>query len=142
MEKLEKVKPFGTKRRWGDLVESAFFDSKGLLAVREYYKGGTLKKRSLHNRNIECSGGEMDWDFSYQRWSKILLLHWVPNFAWDMNFALEGYNETFNHLCFWQPPHLTHSISPEAYHQSWARIMRDQSFGFVLLLVFLSQTQT
>jgi len=97
--KTGKVKPFGQKDDGADLVESAFL-IQGLLAVREYYKSGTVEEKILANR-IDCALARDGLGFSYQRWSKNTLLALVPKFCLGYEFfALEGYNETLNHLCF------------------------------------------
>ncbi len=116
--KTGKVKPFGQKDDGADLVESAFL-IQGLLAVREYYKSGTVAEKAIANR-IDVLWREMDWDFHTRDGQETLYWHWSPNFAWDMNFALEGYNETLiTYVLAASSP--THPISPEAYHQGWAR---------------------
>jgi hypothetical protein len=116
--KTGKVKPFGQKDDGADLVESAFL-IQGLLAVREYYNSGTVEEVTLANR-IDVLWRAMDWNFHTQGGQEILYWHWSPNFAWDMNFPLAGYDETLiTYILAAASP--THPISPEAYHQGWAR---------------------
>jgi len=116
--KTGKVKPFSPKDDGADLVESAFL-IQGLLAVREYYNKGTVEEKSLANR-IDVLWREMEWDFHTREGQEVLYWHWSPNFGWEMNFALEGYNETLiTYILAAASP--THPISPEAYHQGWAR---------------------
>jgi hypothetical protein len=116
--KTGKVKPFSQKDDGADLVESAFL-IQGLLAVREYYKSGTVAEKVIANR-IDLLWREMDWDFHTRDGQEILYWHWSPNFGWDMNFGLEGYNETLiTYVLGASSP--THPIAPEAYHQGWAR---------------------
>ncbi len=116
--KTGKVKPFSQKDDGADLVESAFL-IQGLLAVREYYKSGTVAEKAVANR-IDLLWREMDWDFHTRDGQEILYWHWSPNFGWDMNFGLEGYNETLiTYVLGASSP--THPIAPEAYHQGWAR---------------------
>jgi len=113
-----KVKPFSQKDDGADLVESAFL-IQGLLAVREYYKSGTVTEKAVANR-IDVLWREMDWDFHTRDGQEILYWHWSPNFGWEINFGLEGYNETLiTYVLAASSP--THPISPEAYHQGWAK---------------------
>lgn len=113
-----KVKPFGPKDDGADLVESAFL-IQGLLAVREYFKIGTSDEEELANR-IDVLWREMDWNFHTRDGRKVLYWHWSPNFTWDINFALEGYNETLiTYILAAASP--THPVSPELYHEGWAR---------------------
>lgn len=116
--KTGRVKPFSPKDNGADLVESAFL-IQGLLAVREYFKDGSEAEKSLANR-IDLLWREMDWDFHTRDGQNVLYWHWSPNFAWDMNFALEGYNEALiTYILAASSP--THPIAPEVYHQGWAR---------------------
>jgi hypothetical protein len=134
--KTGKVKPFGQKDNGADLVESAFL-IQGLLAVREYYKSGTVEEKELANR-IDMLWREMDWNFHTRNDQKVLYWHWSPNFGWAMNFALEGYNETLiTYILAASSP--THPISPEVYHEGWARnggikAISIAPFGFPLQL--------
>lgn len=135
--KTGKVKPFSQKDDGADLVESAYL-IQGLLAVREFYKNGTDEEKILAQR-IDKLWREMDWDFHTREGQAMLYWHWSPNFAWDMNFALEGYNETLiTYVLAASSP--THPISPEAYHQGWARnkggikVSGVAPFGFPLQL--------
>ncbi|MEN2283234.1 glucoamylase family protein [Algoriphagus sp. SE2] len=112
-----KVKPFSPKDDGADLVESAFL-IQGLLVVREYFKNGTSVEKELAER-INQLWKEMDWNFHTQGGQKVLYWHWSPNFGWEMNFALEGYNEALIvYILAASSP--THPIDPEAYHQGWA----------------------
>jgi hypothetical protein len=116
--KTGKVKPFSPKDNGADLVESAFL-IQGLLAVREYYKNGTDEEKSLANR-IDVLWRDMDWNYHTRDGQKVLYWHWSPNFGWDMNFALQGYDETLiTYILGAASP--THPISPEVYHEGWAR---------------------
>lgn len=116
--KTGKVKAFSSKDDGADLVESAFL-IQGLLVVREYFKDGTEAERELAER-INTLWREMDWNFHTQGGQNVLYWHWSPNFDWEMNFALEGYNEALIvYILAASSP--THPIAPEVYHQGWAR---------------------
>lgn len=134
--KTGKVKPFSTKDDGADLVESAFL-IQGLLTVREYFKNGSEEEKKLAQR-IDALWREMDWNFHTQGGQNVLYWHWSPNFGWEMNFPLEGYNEALivYVLAAASPNHAT---NPEAYHQGWARNGRIKAngkspFGFPLQL--------
>ncbi len=130
-----KVKPFGQKDNGGDLVESAFL-IQGLLAVREYYKNGSDAEQALASR-INRLWEEMDWSWYTRGGQDVLYWHWSPEYEWDMNFALEGYNECLvTYILAAASP--THTIEPDVYHKGWARsggIKSDkEAYGFPLLL--------
>lgn len=112
-----KVKPFGRKDNGGDLVETSFL-FQGLLTVREYFKNGNEKEKALAAK-IDKLWREIDWNW-YTRGQNVLYWHWSPEYKWEMNFAIGGYNECLiTYIMAASSP--THSIKPEVYHQGWAR---------------------
>ena len=115
--KTGKVKPFSPKDDGADLVESAFL-IQGLLVVREYFKSGTVEEKLLANR-IDLLWREMDWNFHTKEGRKVLYWHWSPNFAWEMNLPIDGYNEALIvYILAAASP--TYPIDPAVYHQGWA----------------------
>lgn len=113
-----KVKPFGQKDNGGDLVESCFL-MQGLLCVRQYLNGGNEKEKNLIDRiNALWHGMEFDW---YTRGGQdVLYWHWSPEYEWEMNFPLEGYNECLIvYLLAAASP--THTVPASCYHKGWAR---------------------
>ena len=115
--KTGKVKPFGKKDNGGDLVESAFL-IQGLLIAREYFKNGNETEKALAKK-IDVLWREMDWTW-YLNGKDVLYWHWSPEYAWEMNFPLEGYNECLiTYILAASSP--THTIPASAYHNGWAR---------------------
>lgn len=112
-----KVIPFGTVDNGGDLVETSFLCS-GLLCVREYFKNGNEAEQKLAQlADSLWLGVEWSW---YTRGENALYWHWSPEYEWQINFKLEGYNECLiTYILAASSP--TFPISPEAYHQGWAR---------------------
>ncbi len=112
-----KVKPFSKKDDGGDLVETSFM-IQGLLCVRQYFKEGNEKEKSLAAR-IDKLWKEVDFDF-YRNGKNVLYWHWSPNYAWDMNFAVTGYNECLiMYVLAAASP--THGVAAEVYHEGWAK---------------------
>ena len=130
-----KVIPFSTKDNGGDLVETAFM-AQGLIAMRQYLAPSVPEEKSLIDRiNVLFNGIEWDW---YTRGGQnVLYWHWSPNYGWDMNFKLEGYNETLITYVM-AATSATHTIPAAAYHQGYARsgaIKNGKTFyGYVLPL--------
>lgn len=122
-----KVKPFGRKDNGGDLVETSFL-IQGLITVREYYKDGNKEEKALAAK-IDKLWREVDWNW-YTKGENVLYWHWSPEYKWEMNFAIGGYNECLiTYVMAACSP--THSIKPEVYHQGWARndsIITDRVF--------------
>ena len=112
-----KVKPFSTKDDGGDLVESCFL-MQGLLCVHQYFKDGNNVEKELANK-IDALWRDMEFDW-YQNGKDVIYWHWSPNYKWDMNFPLEGYNEAFIvYILAASSP--THPVPATAYHKGWAR---------------------
>lgn len=111
------VKPFGTKDNGGDLVESAFL-LQGLIAVREYFKDGNANEKKMAKK-IDKMWREVEWDW-YTHGQDVLYWHWSPEYQWQMNFPVGGYNECLiMYVLAASSP--THPIKPEVYHRGWAR---------------------
>lgn len=129
------VKPFSQKDDGGDLVETAFL-MQGLLAVREYFKGGNAEEKEIAAR-IDKIWREVEWNWHTKGGEDVLYWHWSPNFGWQMNFPVGGYNECLiMYVLAAASP--THSIQPEAYHTGWAldgKIKSNQTYyGYDLVL--------
>ncbi|MEB2775088.1 glucoamylase family protein [Algoriphagus sp. D3-2-R+10] len=130
-----KVQPFGQKDNGGDLVESAFL-MQSLIAVREYFKEGDDRQKAVASR-IDQLWKEMDWSWYTQDGQDVLYWHWSPEYAWEMNFPLEGYNECLiTYVLAASSP--THTVDPDVYHKGWARSggikAKNEAFGYELQL--------
>lgn len=129
------TKPFGKKDNGGDLVESSFLMS-GLLMTREYFKNGNEAEKKLA-ADIDKLWKEMEFDWYTRGGQDVIYWHWSPDYEWEMNFPLEGYNECLiTYILAASSP--THSVSADAYHKGWARsggIVSDQkAYGLPLVL--------
>lgn len=129
-----RVKPFGQKDNGGDLVETAFL-CQGIICVREFFKDGTTEEKALAQKFDNLWKG-VDWNW-YRNNQDVLYWHWSPNYAWEMDFPLEGYNECLiTYVLASASP--THSITPAAYHKGWARnggiVSAATKYGIPLLL--------
>lgn len=111
-----KTKPFSQKDNGGDLVETAFL-IQGLLCARQYLKDGNDEEKALAG-DIDKLWREVEWDW-YQNGEDVLYWHWSPEYGWEMNFPVEGYNEALvMYILGASSP--THPISTDAYHKGWA----------------------
>jgi hypothetical protein len=129
-----KVKPFGTKDNGGDLVETSFLVA-GMITVREYLKDGSEKDKAVAQKYDALWKG-VDWQW-YTNNKNVLYWHWSPNYDWQMNFPLEGYNECLiTYVLGASSP--THSIDAKAYHEGWARsggiVTSKTKYGIPLIL--------
>ena len=113
-----KVKPFGQKDNGGDLVESCFL-MQGLLCVRQYLNRDTDAEKSLVQR-INALWHDMEFDWYTRGGQEVLYWHWSPEYEWEMNFPLEGYNECLIvYVLAAASP--THTVPVACYHKGWAR---------------------
>ncbi|MBE7177403.1 MAG: DUF3131 domain-containing protein [Mucilaginibacter polytrichastri] len=116
--KTGKVKPFGQKDNGGDLVETSFL-FQGLLCVRQYFKDGPAEEKSIATR-IDKLWKDVDFDWYRKGGQDVLYWHWSPQYAWDMNFAVTGYNECLiMYVLGAASP--THGVPADVYHKGWAR---------------------
>jgi len=112
-----KVVPFSKKDNGGDLVETAFL-AQGLLSVKEYFKNGNEEEKALAAK-IDKLWREIEWDW-YTKGDDVLYWHWSPEYQWEMNFAVGGYNECLiMYVLAAASP--THPITKNVYDKGWAR---------------------
>ncbi|MEO0060248.1 MAG: hypothetical protein RLZZ312_1895, partial [Bacteroidota bacterium] len=112
-----KVIPFGTKDNGGDLVETSFL-CQGLICVREFFKNGNILEQALAQKADALWKG-VDWNW-YTKGENVLYWHWSPNYDWQMNFKLEGYNECLiTYVLAKCSP--TYSIPNICYTNGWAK---------------------
>lgn len=113
-----KAIAFSTKDNGGDLIETAFL-MQGLLTVKEYFKNGSSQEVAMCDTiNKIWRGVEWSW---YQRGGQNKLYwHWSPNYGWDMNMPISGYNEgLIAYVLAASSP--TFPISKIVYDEGWAR---------------------
>lgn len=91
---------------------------QGLITVRQYFKDGNDEEKTLAER-IDKLWKEVEWDW-YRNGRNVLYWHWSPEYAWEMNFPVEGWNECLiMYVLAAASP--THGIPAEVYHEGWAR---------------------
>lgn len=112
--------PFaGAADNGGDLVETAFL-VQGLLTVRQYFDDPDDPiEIEIRNRATQM-WEEVEWDW-YRRFpaSDVLYWHWSPDFEWQLNHQIRGYDEALIvYLLAVASP--THPMPPSSYHNGWA----------------------
>ena len=130
-----KVKPFSPKDNGADLVETAYL-VQGLLAVRQYFKDGNEEEKNL-SADIDKLWKEVEWSWFTKGGENVIYWHWSPDYGWEMNFPVEGYNECLiMYILATSSP--TYPVNAEAYHQGWARgggiKAHSEKYGYVLEL--------
>jgi hypothetical protein len=109
--------PFGTFDDGGDLVETAFL-MQGLLTARMYFDGDNPEEEALRAA-ITSIWEDVNWAHYSRNNSGVLYWHWSPQYAWQMNFPIRGYNEALIvYLLAIASP--THPVSASYWHTGWA----------------------
>lgn len=109
--------PFSQKDNGADLVETSYM-IEGLLTVRQYLNPADPQENQLI-ADIQSLWESVEWDWFTRGGQNVLYWHWSPNYNWDMNFPIHGYNECLitYFLAACSP---THPIAASVYHQGWA----------------------
>lgn len=131
-----ETQAFGKKDNGGDIVETSFL-SEGLIVVREYLKNGSKEEQEIAKKYDELWKG-VEWNW-YTNNKNGIYWHWSPDYQWEMNFMIEGYNECLiTYVLAASSP--DYAIKPEVYHKGWARngnITTDvSSYGIPLILKY------
>lgn len=113
-----KVIPFGTMDNGGDLVETAFL-VEGLICVREYFKTSTVAEELAISQKADALWKGVEWNW-YTQGQNVLYWHWSPNYDFQMNLKIQGYDETImTYILAAASPN--YSIDKSVYQQGWAR---------------------
>jgi hypothetical protein len=113
-----KTKPFGVKDNGADLVETAYL-MQGLLTVRQYFINGSEKEKILSSEIDKLWRG-VEWTWFTKGGEDVLYWHWSPDYGWEMNFPVQGYNECLI-LYIIAASSPTYPIDAKVYHNGWAR---------------------
>ncbi len=109
--------PFSQKDNGGDLVETAFL-VQGLIAAREYFDADNPLEDSLRVL-VDTLWHGVNWQW-YTQGENVLYWHWSPDYDFEMNMHISGWNEAMIvYVLAAASP--TYPITPEVYHQGWAR---------------------
>ncbi|MGV3707188.1 MAG: glucoamylase family protein [Arcticibacter sp.] len=133
--KTGKVKAFSKKDDGGDLVETAFM-AQGLICVSEYFRNGSDDEKKVADQ-ADSLWKAVDWSWYRRGGQNVLYWHWSPQYGWEMNFPVSGYNECLvMYVLAAASP--THGVPAEVYHQGWAKngaIRSDaEQYGYKVIL--------
>ncbi|NOX17465.1 MAG: T9SS type A sorting domain-containing protein [Chlorobi bacterium] len=113
-----KAIPFSQFDDGGDLVETAYLVS-GLLTAREYFNKDNVSENEIRELATQL-WEEVEWDwYRKSENGQVLYWHWSPNYGWQMNHQIRGFNEAMIvYLLAVASP--THSVPADLYHSGWA----------------------
>lgn len=110
-----KVIPFSQKDNGADLVETAFL-IQGLLTAKAYFDGPS---EADIRSGIDAIWRDVEWDWFTRGGEKALYWHWSPNYGWDMNMRISGWNEALIvYVLAASSP--THPVEADVYREGWA----------------------
>ncbi|HSC54296.1 MAG TPA: glucoamylase family protein [Phnomibacter sp.] len=109
--------PFSTKDDGADLVETSLL-MQGLLCARQYFSAADAAETTLRN-DINTLWQNVEWDWFRKNNEQVLYWHWSPNYAWDMNLPIRGWNECLIVYAL-AASSATHGIPKSVYDNGWA----------------------
>ncbi len=113
-----KTRPFSPDDDGGDIVETSFV-TQGLIALKHYFAGSDTKSVMIRQKADQL-WKEVDWDWYRQYGQNVLYWHWSPNFNFQKNMKVSGWNECqVTYIMAASSP--THGVPKEVYTQGWAR---------------------
>ncbi len=112
------VIPFSPEDDGGDLVETAFM-MQGLLAFRQYLNPENIQESGIIDR-INTLWEEVEWDWYTRGGENVLYWHWSPNYGWNKNHKITGWNEALIiYVLAASSP--AHTIDASVYTEGWSR---------------------
>jgi len=113
-----RVIPFSVKDNGGDLVETSFLMA-GLITARQYFSGTDAAETALRT-DINTIYNGVEWSWYRKDNNNTLYWHWSPNYTWDMNLPIKGWNECLiTYVMAASSP--TYSIPKSVYDAGWAQ---------------------
>ena len=85
------VIPFSTYDNGGDIVETSYV-AQGLLTIRQYFSGEDEEEQQIVQLATEL-WEDIEWDWYRRDGSSAIYWHWSPNYDWQMNMKVTGWNE-------------------------------------------------
>ncbi|MGB8191691.1 MAG: glucoamylase family protein [Chitinophagaceae bacterium] len=111
------VIPFSAKDDGADLVETSYL-MQGLLTARQYFNGADAAETALR-ADINTLYNQVEWNWFRKNNENVLYWHWSPNYAWDMNHQIKGWNECLITYAL-AASSTTFTIPKEVYGLGWA----------------------
>jgi hypothetical protein len=112
-----KVVTFSEFDNGGDLVETAFL-VQGLLVARQYFDQPAQDEQQIVSR-ITALWESVEWDWYSRNNSGALYWHWSPDYGWQMNMQVRGWNEaSIVYMLAIASP--THAVPASYWNNGWA----------------------
>lgn len=110
--------PFSSKDDGADLVETSYL-MMGLITLRQYFNSVAADETALRS-SIDSIVDGVEWSWFRKNGENQLYWHWSPNGAWQMNMAIQGWNEGL--ITFIMAASAKNNPIPKiVYDNGWAR---------------------
>jgi hypothetical protein len=92
---------------------------EGLLCARQYFNGTDANETTLR-ADINSLWNGVEWSWFRKNNENVLYWHWSPDYNWDMNMPIKGWNECLiTYVLAASSP--AYSIPKTVYEQGWAQ---------------------
>jgi len=109
--------PFSEKDNGADLVETSLL-MQGLLTARQYFDGADAAETKIR-ADINDLWNKVEWSWFRKSSENVLYWHWSPQYNWDMNMKIQGWNEALI-VYVLAAGSSASSIPKEVYDNGWA----------------------
>jgi hypothetical protein len=109
--------PFSVNDDGADLVETSLL-MQGLLCARQYFNTSDAGEVALR-ATINALWDGIEWNWFRQGGQEVLYWHWSPNFGFQINQAIQGWDEALIVYALAASSN-TDSISKGVYDSGWA----------------------
>lgn len=112
--------PFSPKDDGADLVETSYL-MQGLLCARQYFNSSTNAEEMALRKDINALWDGVEWNWFTKNGTETnLYWHWSPNYNWEMNLPIRGWNEALITYVLAAASN-THPIGKPVYDNGWAQ---------------------
>ncbi|GAB3712658.1 hypothetical protein GCM10027592_51290 [Spirosoma flavus] len=112
--------PFSAKDDGADLVETSYL-MQGLLTARQYFNSPTNADEVAFRQIVNELWDGVEWNWFTKNGAETnLYWHWSPNYNWDMNLPIRGWNEALITYVLAASSN-TSAITKTVYDNSWAQ---------------------
>jgi hypothetical protein len=111
------VEPFSNYDDGADLVETSYL-MQGLITARQFFNGAGAEATLRDDINSIWNG--VEWDWFTKGGQDVLYWHWSPNYEWQMNFPIRGWNESLITYVM-AASSVDHPIGKSVYDKGWAQ---------------------
>jgi len=110
--------PFSSQDDGADLVETAYM-MQGLLCARQYFNSAADSGEINLRIGINNLWNGVDWNWFRQNGQNTLYWHWSPDFAWESNQQINGWDEAM----------ITYVLAASANSDSIPKIVYDNGWA-------------